>query len=228
MDDQNKRTARTFDEFHSNYSDAVSSAVAFTGFKADFFTQVKADHILDETLAHFGNTQKVSTLDVGCGIGNYHHLLSDKFMKLSGVDISSASIDQARSKNAKVDYQVYDGRTLPYQDATFDLAFTICVLHHVPTSQWQEFAQQMRRVVRPGGLALVFEHNPLNPFTRKAVNSCPFDEDAVLLRKAVTEKLFFDIGFIKASTEHIFTMPCQKNISCRSTHFNEEAKPCFA
>ena len=39
----------------------------------------------------------------------------------------------------------------------------------------------MRRVVRPGGLLCIIEHNPFNPLTRLAVVRCEFDRDAVLL-----------------------------------------------
>ena len=28
---------------------------------------------------------------------------------------------------------------------------------------------------------MIFEHNPLNPLTIRAVNTCPFDENAVLI-----------------------------------------------
>jgi hypothetical protein len=33
----------------------------------------------------------------------------------------------------------------------------------------------------PGGRLFVFEHNPYNPLTRRAVRDCPFDDDAILL-----------------------------------------------
>ena len=54
----------------------------------------------------------------------------------------------------------------------------------------------MRRVVRPGGLVCVIEHNPLNPLTRSlAVSRCEFDSDAVLLGASTTRKLMAAGGF---------------------------------
>ena len=41
----------------------------------------------------------------------------------------------------------------------------------------------MKRICRPGGLVAIFEHNPLNPLTRKAVRGCEFDRDAELLSR---------------------------------------------
>ena len=37
---------------------------------------------------------------------------------------------------------------------------------------------------------MVYEHNPYNPLTRNAVNNCPFDENAILLRKNEVNKIF--------------------------------------
>jgi hypothetical protein len=56
-------------------------------------------------------------------VGNYHPLLKLKFRALAGVGVSSACVGTARKRNADVDYQVYDGTTLPYADGSFDLAF---------------------------------------------------------------------------------------------------------
>jgi ubiquinone/menaquinone biosynthesis C-methylase UbiE len=207
MDPQQAQTAKTFDSYKDTYSQAVDASVSFTGLSTDFFTRVKADYIKDIVDEHFGAGSAVSALDVGCGVGNYHQLLKPRFGRLSGVDVSSACIDTARGRNPQVDYQSYEGGVLPYPDASFDVAFTICVIHHVPVSQWQLFASEMRRVVRPGGLALAFEHNPRNPLTMRAVNTCPFDADAVLLRSETTEKLLGDAGFQDVRSHFILSVP---------------------
>ena len=96
---------------------------------------------------------------------------------------------------------------MPYADSSFDLAFTICVLHHVPPVQWPTFVSEMKRVLKPGGLALIFEHNPRNPLTMRAVNNCPFDEDAVLLRSEETEGLMRDAGFQAIESRFILSVP---------------------
>jgi SAM-dependent methyltransferase len=207
MDPQQAQTAKTFDSYKDTYSDAVDAAVSFTGLSADFFTRVKADYISDIVNAHFDNKTTLSALDVGCGVGNYHSLLTPKFETLSGVDVSNDCVETARRRNASVDYKVYDGGTLPYEDASFDVAFTICVIHHVPPSQWNNFASEMRRVLKPGGLALIFEHNPRNPLTMRAVNTCPFDEDAVLLRSEKAESLLRTAGFSSIASHFILTVP---------------------
>ncbi len=207
MDPQQAQTARTFDSYKDTYSDAVDSAVSFTGLSTDFYTRVKTDYLLDVSLSHFGSTTGLAALDVGCGVGNYHARLSSQFKSLSGVDVSSASLGCAQSRNAGVDYRVYNGEVLPYSSGSFDLAFAICVMHHVPPQRWNTFAQEMHRVLRPGGLVLIFEHNPRNPLTMRAVRSCPFDEDAVLMRSEVTEGLYRGAGFRQVHSRFILSIP---------------------
>ncbi len=207
MTDLQKRTAETFDSYQDKYSDAVNNAVAFTGMNVDFFTRVKADYLIDCVEAQFGIVSDVRALDIGCGIGNYHALLAPRFGKLSGVDVSAASIEKARERHPAVDYQSYDGSRLPYDDNSMDVAFTICVVHHVPPENWPSFFAEMRRVLRPCGMAVVFEHNPLNPLTMRAVNNCPFDEDAVLLRSSKTRELMSGAGFGDIKTRFILSLP---------------------
>ena len=57
------------------------------------------------------------------------------------------------------------------------------------------FTWELRRVVKPGGVALIFEHNPYNFLTRRVVSSCIFDKDAILLKPRETRELFQGAGF---------------------------------
>ena len=207
MDSQQQETAKTFDSYESSYSNAVSDAIAFTGLTVDFFTRVKAGYILELAEAHFADPSRIAALDVGCGVGNYHKIVRPAVGSLSGVDVSAASVERARANKLDVAYEVYDGMRLPYADNSFDLVFTICVIHHVPTGAWDNFASEMHRVVKPGGLALVFEHNPLNPLTMRAVNNCPFDADAVLLRSGRTVELLTKAGFRDVDARFILSIP---------------------
>jgi SAM-dependent methyltransferase len=121
--------------------------------------------------------------------------------------VSGESIEVARRRGLPVSYDIYDGATLPYSDEWFDVVFAICVLHHVPPARWSAFASEMRRVLKPGGLALIFEHNPRNPLTMRVVNSCPFDADAVLLRSETTEALLSAANFKQVQSRYILSIP---------------------
>ena len=104
-------------------------------------------------------------------------------------------------------YEVFDGTHLPFADRSFDAAFAINVFHHVPVAQRPALVADVRRVLRPGGLFAIFEHNPLNPVTRRIVNTCEFDKDAVLLKRRDSETLLEGAGFSDISTRYIFSVP---------------------
>ena len=66
---------------------------------------------------------------------------------------------------------------------------------------------EMFRVLKPSGLGVMFEHNPINPLTMRVVNNCPFDADAVLLKSNVAEDLFEASGFGKPKSRFILSVP---------------------
>ena len=207
MEARQKEVADEFDKYNNTYASTVDDALAFSGLKADFFAKVKASYLIDILDQELGSSSESNILDVGCGIGIYHPLIGSKVGSVSGCDVSEACVNTARAANPGVDYAVYEGGRLPYDDGAFDAAFTICVMHHVPPDAWSVFCQEMARVVRAGGVVVVFEHNPRNPLTMRVVNRCPFDKDAVLLKPKETNALLRQAGLQNVSHRHILNLP---------------------
>lgn len=199
-----------FDRYSSNYTEAVDASIAFSGLRVDFFIRAKAERLLELLQAHFGRTDALSLLDVGCGVGAYHGVLRSKIGVLTGVDVSVDSLCRAKESNPDVRYHHYDGLRLPFEDACFDVAYAICVVHHVPEHNWQAFVDELARVVRPGGLVVLFEHNPRNPATRYAVWSCPFDDDAVLLSRGRSLSLLRGAGLASVRGRFLLALPATK------------------
>lgn len=195
-----------FDEYRQSYDSVVQDSIGFSGLKHDFFMRAKAD-ALDRLVEERGlDASKISALDIGCGVGALHRHLRDKFASLCGCDISTESIARAGLENPWVSYRSYQGK-LPYEDMTFDLALASCVVHHVPPAHRPYFFSEMRRVLRPGGIAIVIEHNPLNPLTRLAVFRCPFDDDAVLIASRETAALLRNAGLSDPTCAFILLAP---------------------
>lgn len=67
-------------------------------------------------------------------------------------------VEQAKDADPLGRYQAYDGGDPPFEDACFDAALAVNVLHHVPPPDRQRFASRLGRVVRPGGFVIVIEH----------------------------------------------------------------------
>jgi SAM-dependent methyltransferase len=201
--------ASPFDDYRDSYREAVEGSIEFSGLGHDFFLKAKAD-LLRRLMVERGVEQGgagVRALDVGCGIGSLHRHLEGVFARLDGCDVSEESILRARRDNPDHAYGVCTSAALPYDDGVFDLAFASCVLHHVPPDAWHAFFREIRRVLRPGGMACIIEHNPWNPLTRLAVLRCPFDKDAVLLRARKVEALFRATGFKEIQSEHFLLLP---------------------
>jgi SAM-dependent methyltransferase len=204
-----------FDQHKETYRSDIDNAVAFSGQSHDFFTRVKAEYLI-ELLERFASEQLLANartgldvLDIGCGHGHIHPYLtrSKLNLRLTGIDIAATVIEEARAANPGVTYHDYDGQRLPYPDQSFDATYTIAVMHHVPPPQWPAFLQEMRRVVRPGGLIVVFEHNPINPLTQWIVRTCPIDDNAVLLGNRRLSKLVAQAHFAKIESRYILFTP---------------------
>jgi ubiquinone/menaquinone biosynthesis C-methylase UbiE len=205
-------SSNEFDAYRLSYGDAVNKSISFSGLDVDFFTRAKAVRLLDILTDLIGPPGALSLLDVGCGVGNYHGLLQGRVGRLTGVDPSSECIEEAKSKNPNVFYQV-NGDVLPFQDNCFDATYAICVMHHVPPANWNMFAAELARVTKPGGVVLIFEHNPYNPLTRRAVSDCPFDKDAVLLPKAKTIGYLKGAGLAGVEGRYILAIPSIDGLS---------------
>lgn len=195
-----------FDAYERSYGDVVQSSVDFSGLPHSFFMSAKAAVISDVVAAHFG-ARKPEALDVGCGVGTLHPHVRPQFARLSGTDVSAASLARARADNPDSDYRQCEGATLPCGDASFDFTLAVCVMHHVPPPDWPAFMREMRRVSRPGGLVCIIEHNPFNPLTRYAVAHCEFDRDAVLLRAGRVRRLMADAGLRDVTTRQFLFLP---------------------
>lgn len=92
----------------------------------------KADHVL--ALCARAGIASASTLEVGCGDGA---LLSELHRRgfggrLTGVEITQAAVEIARTRAEIDSVELYDGLHLPATDGEYDLGIVSHVLEHVP------------------------------------------------------------------------------------------------
>jgi len=195
-----------FDAYAEDYSDRICDAMALHG-GHEIFVEAKAQYLTEIARRQIGDTPELSVLDVGCGVGLIERFLAPHFRLLCGVDIAVEAIRQAKQTAPGARFLKYDGSSLPFMDDEFDIAFAVCVLHHVPAAGWHDLMAEMLRVVRPGGIVAVFEHNPLNPVVRVVVSRCEFDRDAELLRSKRVVKLFHLAGLSVITSRYIIFFP---------------------
>ncbi len=109
------------------------------------------------TLDKYEVRKKVDrVLDLGCGNGRHAMYFAKQGIKASGIDISEQAIawakEWSKSEGLEVDFRVGSIAELPYDDGTFDAVVTHGVLDHVPMSLATKAAQEVRRVLKTGGL----------------------------------------------------------------------------
>jgi ubiquinone/menaquinone biosynthesis C-methylase UbiE len=168
----------SFDRFAQDYRAEVDKAA---GVSVERLAGEKARLILDVLSRHLGAPKRLRVLDIGCGIGLVDRELEGEVGLLCGTDMSRDSLALAKVRAPSTRFTLYDGARLPFRDASFDAAFAVSVVHHVPSDARPSFMAEMLRPVVPHGIAIIIEHNPLNPVTRRIVSRCAFDADAVML-----------------------------------------------
>jgi ubiquinone/menaquinone biosynthesis C-methylase UbiE len=80
-------------------------------------------------------------------------------------------------------------------DNSFDIVFSACVFHHIAHEEHVKWLIELKRITRPGGILVIYEHNPLNPLTVNAVNNCPIDVNARLIRGTSMKRRVTDAGW---------------------------------
>ena len=166
-----------FDDYTENYNQLLKEGTSFFSSSEEYFARYKVDLVRKQV--HMPANR---ILEYGCGIGRNIPFLQQAFPSavIVGSDISGASLEIARRDNKGIEFfledEAFDSGNL------FDVIFVAGVFHHIPIEQRAGVAKKIFCRLSPGGQLFVFEHNPFNPITRRIVNNCPYDEDAVLLK----------------------------------------------
>jgi ubiquinone/menaquinone biosynthesis C-methylase UbiE len=96
--------------------------------------------------------QRANVLDVGCGNGYIaHHLTGILGSTVVGLDVGNGT-------TARINYLPYDGRHFPIKDQSFDAVLLCYVLHHA--QDCRIVLSEVSRVLRDGGLAIIYEDIP--------------------------------------------------------------------
>ncbi len=117
----------------------------------DFLNQSEA-----EIVASFSQGKDV--LEIGCGTGLVMQLLKEKSANIKGVDLSSEMIKKVLEKGLSV--QKADAEELPFENNSFDIAYSFKVLSHVPNIT--KALQEASRVVKNNGHVIVEFYNPFS------------------------------------------------------------------
>lgn len=138
-------------------------------------------------------------LSVACGTGELELYLAEKYgCSIVGVDVGEWAVERARKKAGDrgldhlASFEIGDGRALPFGAGTFDGAFCSGALCAFLDRGLEEF----RRVLRPGGTAVVLEVAwRREPVPEKVVERWAGGEATILTLEGY-ERAFEDRDFV--------------------------------
>jgi SAM-dependent methyltransferase len=112
-------------------------------------------------LVDFDGYRGRTVLEVGCGAGVDLARFARGGADVTGVDLSAAAIELARTNFAQRGlagrFEVADAERLPFPDNVFDLIYAHGVVQYTPDPQ--RLVDECRRVLAPGGEAIVQVYN---------------------------------------------------------------------
>lgn len=196
-----------FDRYAAEYYASHVKNIAVSGEGPEYFAEYK----VRETAGFVAGAGLAvrRLLDFGAGIGNsvpyFRRFFSEARLTLADPSREALDVVAKRFPGPERLAVIDDGGILPFADSSFDLCFSACVFHHIVHERHMHWLAELRRVTRPGGMIIVFEHNPLNPLTRHVVYTCPFDVNARLITAPALRRTMSKAGWQPVRVQfHIF------------------------
>lgn len=140
----------------------------------------RQDFITDKIVAYltkcFGS-KLPSTLriaDIGGGNGdvlsNLQSVISDSNpANFFCVETATDWVESYAHNHTNIQYVFWDNQTIPIPDKSCDVVLCMVSLHHMPESTLTTTVSEIARMIKPGGLLLIKEHNARNDASRNLI-----------------------------------------------------------
>jgi 2-polyprenyl-3-methyl-5-hydroxy-6-metoxy-1,4-benzoquinol methylase len=178
-----------FDQYADRFEEDMRQTIPEAFAEGQYFTEYKILHVARRLF----DREVTSFLDFGCGIGHSLSFVTTQFpnAEIWGYDVSPKCIELARKRvgMAKLTSNLDDLPT-----GRFDVVFAANVFHHIPFANRKAAMARCKSLLKAGGRIFLFEHNPLNPVTRKIFERCFFDRGAVMLHRREVLQLAETVG----------------------------------
>ncbi len=183
---------RAYWDRHIHDLEITRHPVGSRGFFADLdqYHFEKLHHLL--RLVPFDETRGLRVLEVGCGAGVDLARFARAGALVTGVDLSAAAIDLARTNFSQQgltgEFRVADGEQLPFADDSFDLVYAHGVVQY--TAHPERLVRECRRVLKTGGQAIFQVYNRvswLNALSKLMKVGLEHDDAPVLLKFSIPE-----------------------------------------
>jgi SAM-dependent methyltransferase len=137
------------------------------------YSRVAEAALLSEVLAL---TPGMRVVDVGTGINplplywarhGMHVVCTDpdEFVLQLRNTAARAGLDETM-REGRLRFEVAEGRSLPFEDNTFDFWTSVSVVEHIPENGDAEVMKEAGRVLKPGGIAVATTEGGMDPHER--------------------------------------------------------------
>ena len=119
-------------------------------------------------------------LDLGCGWGTVTFAAADRARNVVGIDLSKEAIDRCRRKAdewSNVAFRVADAKATGLEPGSFDVAYAADLFEHLDPSDSQAVAVEAHRVLKPGGVLVVWTPCPSHLLQRLKARNILLKED---------------------------------------------------
>jgi SAM-dependent methyltransferase len=197
-----------FDRFADEYCEQHRANVAVTGESPEYFAEYKIKKL--RQVVDRSDISVSRICDFGSGIGNSLPFFRTYFPEasLTSSDVSERSLALSKQRYPDSDnYLLIENDRIPSEPNAFDVVFSACVFHHIAHDEHTMWLRELHRITRQGGLIAIFEHNPWNPLTVHAVNTCPFDINAKLIPARDLARRLDDAGWASPRIQYNLFFP---------------------
>jgi len=126
-------------------------------FDEAFLADPMYTHMLESVVERILDGDGRKVLDLGCGTGNLIALILERHpaSHIVGIDPSAGMREVSSERfrdRSEVEIAAGDALDIPFPDGSFDIIVSSLALHHVPPDLKASCAQELARVLAPGGL----------------------------------------------------------------------------
>jgi ubiquinone/menaquinone biosynthesis C-methylase UbiE len=128
----------------------------------DVFTLATNEFIVEKCLEGSNISSHGVVVDLGCGSGAFTDILSRKGICAFGLDLSQGLLEVGNKRYSGTQFVAGDVEHLPFEDESLDFVLLSGIIHHLPNPF--KCAQEVHRILKPGGQFAGFDPNRFNPF----------------------------------------------------------------
>jgi SAM-dependent methyltransferase len=147
MNDVSSETQKSYDQVAAEYTEKYKDEMDDKPFDRN---------CLDRLAGEVGNLGPIC--DLGCGPGQIARYLHRQAVKTLGVDLSPRMVEEAQRLNPEIPFHEGDMLHMPDADNSWGGIAAFYSIIHIPRDRVIDALQEMKRVLKPGGVLLLTFH----------------------------------------------------------------------